>query len=298
MDLRDLRYFETIARLEHLGKASEQLHRTQPALTECIRRLESECGAPLFERAGRGIRLTAAGSVLLKWAHKLRFDAEDAQREMASIGRGLSGQVRLGVVPTAAQFMLPRVARQLLEQAPDVTLKAQIGIVDAMHPLLLAGELDLVVGTEMHNAPDLVAHYLDEDAIVVVTSATHPLFQRQAPLQLADLAHEQWILQPPGAPTRDWLDHTFDRHWLPRPRVKIESSMLITTPLLIAETGLLSFVSRRHLDESQHRAVLREVPVPDATMMRRLVISHRRDAFLSAAAQRVLALFRDLSDNA
>ena len=64
MDLRDLRYFETIAELEHIGRATERLHRTQPALTNCIRRLEESFGAPLFEKAGRGIRLTPAGQVL------------------------------------------------------------------------------------------------------------------------------------------------------------------------------------------------------------------------------------------
>src|SRR6218665_2521460 len=86
MDLRDLRYFETIASLQHMGKASEQLHRTQPALTSCIRRLEADCGAPLFERSGRGIRVSPAGKVLLKWAQRLRFDVEDAQQEMKAIG--------------------------------------------------------------------------------------------------------------------------------------------------------------------------------------------------------------------
>ena len=85
MDLRDLRYFETVAGLEHVGQASAKLHRTQPAITSAIRRLEGDCGVPLFERAGRGIRLTAAGRVLLKWAQRIRFDADDAKREMASI---------------------------------------------------------------------------------------------------------------------------------------------------------------------------------------------------------------------
>ncbi|MFY9513411.1 MAG: LysR family transcriptional regulator, partial [Rubrivivax sp.] len=68
MDLRDLRYFETIAELEHMGLATQRLHRSQPALSSCLRRLEEECGAPLFEKAGRGIRLTAAGKVLQRWA--------------------------------------------------------------------------------------------------------------------------------------------------------------------------------------------------------------------------------------
>jgi DNA-binding transcriptional LysR family regulator len=112
--LRDLRYFETIAELEHIGRASERLHRTQPALTSSVRRLEAACGAPLLERAGRGIRLTPAGKVLLKWAQRMRFDVEDARREIGDIGRGLSGHVRIGIVPTAAQFILPAAARQLL----------------------------------------------------------------------------------------------------------------------------------------------------------------------------------------
>src|SRR6266850_2452743 len=62
MDLRDLKYFETIAELEHLGRAAARLHRSPPALTKCIRRLEAELETPLFERAGRGIRLIVAGS--------------------------------------------------------------------------------------------------------------------------------------------------------------------------------------------------------------------------------------------
>src|SRR4029453_10992781 len=96
MDLRDLRYFETIASLEHLSNAARQLHRTQPALTSCIRRLEEDCGAALFERSGRGIRLTAAGATLLMWARRIRQDSEDAKRAISDIGRGLSGHIRIG----------------------------------------------------------------------------------------------------------------------------------------------------------------------------------------------------------
>ena len=77
MDLRDLRYFETIAELQHLGRASTRLHRTQPALTSSIRRLEAACGAALFEKAGRGIRLTEAG---------LRAVSDDYRAAGAALG--------------------------------------------------------------------------------------------------------------------------------------------------------------------------------------------------------------------
>ncbi len=288
MDLRDLRYFEVIARLEHLGRASEQLHRTQPALTSCVRRLEEECGAPLFERAGRGIRLSAAGRVLLKGAQRLRFDEEDARREMAEIGQGLSGQVRIGIVPTAAQFLLPPVARQLLEEAPEVTLRTVVGLIDTLRPMLHAGELDLTIGTESPAEDGFVSRVLAEDVIVVAASASHELLRGRPTLK--DLGAYRWALQPPGAPTRDWLDHTFDRKRLPRPRVQVESTMLLMLPSLIAETGLLSFISRHHLLGRQGGSKLKEIELKETTMRRRLVVTHRANSYLSPAAARLITL--------
>lgn len=289
MDLRDLRYFETIAELEHVGKATEKLHRTQPALTSCIRRLEEACGAPLFEKAGRGIKLTPAGKVLLKWAKRLRLDADEARREMQDIGRGLSGHIRLGIVPTAAQFLLPPAVRELMLQAPDVTLKTVVGLVDTLRPQLRAGELDLVIGTESPPEPGLVSQPLAHDHIVVAACAQHELLQRKASIQ--DLCHYRWVLQPPGAPTRDWLDQAFDRKKLPRPVVQVESTMLLMLPSLIAETGLLSFISRQHLTtgDTQGRQLC-EIPISAVTMERRLVVTHRADSYVSPAAELLMVL--------
>jgi DNA-binding transcriptional LysR family regulator len=289
MDLRDLRYFETIAELQHVGRASARLHRTQPALTSCVRRLEEDCGAALFEKSGRGIRLTAAGKVLLRWARRMRVDVEDAKRELSSIGKGLAGHVRIGIVPTAAQFILPSVARQLLQEAPEVTLATVIGLVDTLGPQLRAGELDLMVGTEGPAEAGYVSKVLTEDAIVVAASANHELFQGKPTLK--DLTRYRWALQPPGAPTRDWLDHTFDRKQLPRPSVQVETTMLLMLPPLIAQTGLLSFISRHHLTARAGKTTLKEVPIKEAVMRRRLVVTYRDTGYLSPVAARLIDLF-------
>lgn len=288
MDLRDLRYFETIAELEHIGRATERLHRTQPALSSAVRRLEEACGAPLLEKAGRGIRLTAAGKVMLKWAQRMRFDVEDAQREIADIGRGLSGHIRIGIVPTAAQFLLPPAARQLIAQAPAVTLKTVVALIDTLKPMLRAGELDLVVGTESADDAGFTSQRLAEDYIVVAASATHEILRDKPTLK--QLTAYKWVLQPPGAPTRDWLDHTFDRKRLPRPQVQVESTMLLMLPALIAETGLLSFISRHHLNASDPRSPLREVPLSETTMRRRLVVTYRTSSYLLPATQLLISL--------
>jgi len=288
MDIRDLRYFETIAQLQHVGRAAQKLHRTQPALTASVRRLEEECGSPLFERSGRGIQLTPAGRVLLKWAQRVRYDVEDAKREVAEIGSGLAGHVRIGIVPTAAQFLLPSAARQLLKEGPDVTLRTVVGLVESLKPLLLQGELDLVIASETHSERGLVSRLLAEDAIVVAASAGHDIF-RSTPT-LKRLTQYRWALQPPGAPLRDWLDHTFDRRRLPRPDVQVESTMLLMLPTLIAQTGLLSFISRHHLKARSSRTGLKEVAIKETTMIRRMVVMHREKAYLSTAATRLISL--------
>ena len=123
---------------------------------------------------------------------------------------------------------------------------------------------------------------------MVAASAKHELFRGQPTLR--DLTHYRWALQPPGAPTRDWLDHTFDRRHLPRPHVQVETTMLLMLPALIAQTGLLSFISRHHLDPANGRSPLKEIPLKEATMRRRMVVTHRESSYLSPAARRLIGL--------
>lgn len=243
----------------------------------------------LFERTGRGLRLTAAGSALLKWAQRTRFDVESAKREIGDIGRGVAGQVKLGIIPTAARFLLPLAARDLLREAPDVTLRTTVGLGDVLTPLLRTGDIDLMIATEGPEEPGFASSLLAEDNLVVAAASTHEIFRLKS-VTLRDLSSHRWVLQPPGAPIRDWLDHTFDRHRLPRPVVQVESSMLLMLPSLIRETGLLSFISRLHLEESGSAETLREVRVRGATMRRRMVVTHRESGYISPAASRLLML--------
>lgn len=288
MDLRDLHYFEVIAELEHMGRASERLHRTQPALTSSIRRLEQDCGVRLFEKSGRGIRLTEAGRVLLKWARRTRLDVHDAQQEINHIAHGLVGTVRVGIVPTAAQFLLPPAMRQLIREAPEVNLHTVVGLIDVLKSLLHSGEVDMTIGTEGMAEPGYTSEFLGEDPIVVVANANHEVFQRTPTIK--DLTAYRWVLQSAGAPTRDWLDQTFERQHLPRPRVQVESNTLLMLPTLIAETGLLSFISRRHLLSGQPHFALREVDVEETVMQRRMVVTYREGGYLSPASRRLIEL--------
>lgn len=287
LDLRDLRYFEAIADAGHVGRAARSLHRTQPALTGAVRRLEQKLGTPLFERAGRGIRLTAAGSALHVRARAIRMAALEAEREVADIGRGESGLVRIGMVPTAARFLMAPLLGGFLNASPAVTFKSTVADNDVLRAMLRAGELDLAVDFTSASDMDLVSVPLFRDECVVVASRSHPLLRTRASMR--DMLRYGWILGSPTVATREWLEHAFRSRGLDVPTVQIETNQILFMPDLMEQNRLLSFASRWHLAP---RGALREVPLRETTMRREFAARHRRDSYVSPTARRVLEALR------
>lgn len=288
LDLRDLRYFEVIAQTGHVGRAAARLHRSQPALTGSVRRLESALGTALFEKAGRGIRLTAAGLALAERARALRVATEDTIREIGELGAGSAGHVRIGVLPTLARFLMPPLCREFLHDAPRVTLKTVIAQNDVLAAQLEAGDVDLIVTTVVRAAPQLVHQAVLEDEAVVIASRAHPIFRRRR-IGLSHLLDYPWVLAPSSVGTRQWIEQVFRAQGLPTPQVQIETNLILMMPSLIHQTELLTFTSRRHAGPDA-RSPLREVRLRETTMSRQFAVVYRRDGYLSPAAKRLVAL--------
>lgn len=290
LDLRDLRYFEAIAEAGHLGRAAGKLHRSQPALTSCVRRLEAAVGTALFERVGRGIRLTAAGEALARRARALRLAADDAVREIGEVGAGLAGTVRIGVLPTLARFLMPPLCRVFLADAPGVRIQTLIAQNDVLAAKLESGEADFILTTLSRASEDYESHRVLEDEAVVIASRNHPILKRRAKLE--DLLAYPWVLAPPSVGTRQWLDKVFESRGLPLPAVQIETNLILMMPTLIRETDLLTFTSRRHTGKKGENSDLREVPLAETTMRRRFAVVYRRQGYLSPAARKLIELMR------
>lgn len=287
LQIRDLSYFMKIAELGHLGRASEALHISQSALSKCIDRLEEAYGAELFERVGRGIRLTSAGQLLCERSQQVERVLDETMRQTSSMGKGLAGVIRIGAAATTAEFMLPKACRVLQEQAPAVLLDMQIGMNDVLHDSLRKGLLDIVIGPLGTRDEELTELPIMDDEVVVAASAEHPLAGRDVPMEA--LCEHRWILSPPSVATRQWLEAAFRNRGLPAPDVAIVSSSLASMRNLMVETGLLSFISRRNLAAN---AGLVEVRNTATTMPRRFGIVHRADAYLSPATRRFIEILQ------
>ncbi|UUZ76783.1 LysR family transcriptional regulator [Polaromonas sp. P1(28)-13] len=290
LQLRDLKYFETVATLGHMGKAGEKLGRTQPALTKSIQRLEQAFGSALFERDGRGIRLTPVGEVLLARARLLRASADETIREVSDFAQGHGGHVRIGTGPIAADDVLPEICSLLLSQVKDVTMEITVAPSTALREQLRHGQIDLLMGLMPESDDEFLCHPIVDDVVVVAATASHPVFSLPKVTMRALLAYS-WVLPTASIPSRQWLDAAFESRSLPRPRVRIEANSIPLLPRLIARTDLLSFVSRHTMGQGQQRG-LKEVVLKETTLTRKLGVSQRREGYLSPAAQRLLALLR------
>jgi DNA-binding transcriptional LysR family regulator len=290
LHLRDLRYFETVAELGHLGRAADQVSRSQPALTKCIQRLEESVGSALFERAGRGIRLTPVGEVLLARARQLRAASEEALREVRDFAEGAVGQVTIGSGPVAADHLLPELCRAALADMHGVKIRIVIGPSWELRDELRQGKLDLLVGLTAENDPQLASHPIVEDVVVVAAHRKHPVFLRRK-LEVATLLEYGWALPSPNIPSRQWLDMVFSSRGLPAPDVQIEAGSIPLLPRMVARADLLTFLSRHSL-ALERSSALQEVKLEATTLRRSLGVTWRRDGYLSPAGQRVLRLLK------
>ncbi|MGX9356857.1 hydrogen peroxide-inducible genes activator [Roseobacteraceae bacterium S113] len=143
--LKQLRYFEALARMGHFGQAAELCSVSQPALSVQIKELETELGAMLFERGPRHVRLTAFGA---EFAPRVRaiLQAVDELGDLARTSDGpLAGPLRLGVIPTIAPYLLPRLLAALPVSHPDLDIRVRETITPRLLEELQAGRLDAAI---------------------------------------------------------------------------------------------------------------------------------------------------------
>jgi DNA-binding transcriptional LysR family regulator len=176
----------------------------------------------------------------------------------------------------------------LLAEAPGISVQLVVTMNDNLLANLREGEIDLVLGPMVESDADLVCEQIAEDTMVVIASEHHPIFD--APCTLAGLLDYKWMLPATTVASRQWLDQTFVRNRLPRPQVQIESNVLNSILPVLERTALLGFVTRLNLVPG--RARVREVPVPEAQMTRRLGLTYRRNGYLSPVATRIADILR------
>ncbi|WP_127532888.1 LysR family transcriptional regulator [Paenibacillus kobensis] len=189
MELLQLKYFQTVARLEHITKAAEELQIAQPSLSKTISRLESHIGAPLFDRQGRNIRLNPFGKVFLERVDRMFLElAEGMQevRDMAGLNRG-SITLSASIVST-----LPDLIGEFLTLYPNVHFRQVMEPAAVIKRMLEDGEIDLCIQAAPFEGPDMEWLPLRTEPIYVIVHDKHPLAGRDA-VTLEEIKDEPFL---------------------------------------------------------------------------------------------------------
>lgn len=291
MELRDLEYFAVVAKHRHVGRAAESLGLSQPALSKSLRRLEKTMQAKLVKRTPKGIELTPAGSTLLSQVNRLRLSMDDVMRAVADVSEGRAGQLRAGAGAAIAGDLLSMGYSAFLKAAPKVTLRISVDITERLIPLLLAGELDLII-TVMASPADeqLAQEHLFDDTMVVVSSVNH-LLAKAKRVTISDLAQERWALSAVNVQSWQWMHRVFEDHGLASPSVAMVGPTSLRLPI-VAASDLLGFCARRLLKQPVPPYALAELPVRELQWVRRIGVSYRKDAYLSPPARRLIDILK------
>jgi DNA-binding transcriptional LysR family regulator len=204
VDLRQLRYFVTVAEELHFSRAAARLHLAQSALSAQVRQLEAELGGPLFVRSTRRVTLTAAGESLLADGRAILAAVDGAMGRARALARGESSSLVIGSLGPAPGALLAPLLARFGGRHPDVRVELKSFDFNDTVEGLRQGRADLAFLYGPLHEPDLVLTPLLSEQRVVVLPREHPLATRDA-LRPADLDGEVFITQPESAP-QQWRD--------------------------------------------------------------------------------------------
>ena len=257
MDLRQMRYFEAVARFGSFTHASSKLAVAQPALGVQVRKLEEELGTQLFTRSARGVELTDAGRALLESARRILAEVEKTKKAIRDRVGPARGPLRLGLTPSvSAAITIPLIerSRALL---PDVQLSIVENVSSDLIDLLLGERLDMALAFDVRPTKALSSRMLLQDEAVLIELRTPATLR--GPVEFADALTRRLIL--PSRPHR--MRVLIEQH---AKKLRIEPNVVFevqwpATTLALVEHGLGATIVSKIIAQSMSTRRLAARPI-------------------------------------
>jgi LysR family transcriptional regulator, low CO2-responsive transcriptional regulator len=274
-----LRSFLEIARLGSVSRAAQALGLTQPAVTKQVRALEGMLGSPLLERAGRGVRLTAAGELLADFGRRGARVFEDFDQALGELSRGEAGKLVIGAGVTTCVQHLPPWLREFRARHPGIDVHIATGTSRTVENWVAGAEVDIGFVTSEPRRPELAVRRLFEEEIVLVVE---PNAAGREPMTLERLG---LILFPKSTGFRQYLDQKLAARQL-SVSVKMETDSVEAIKSFVTVGIGASFLPISTVREELRQGTLARVRARGlGPLRRRTALIWRRDRPLGFAMQ-------------
>ncbi len=271
MEIHQLRYACAVAETGSFSRAAERCQVAQPSLSQQVMKLEEELGAKLFDRLGRGVRLTEPGRAFLPHARAVLDQLELARSSVETGSADVRGSVTLGAIPTVAPYLIPRYTAAFTKRYPDARLR----IVEETTPVLIEGLRDLSIDFALLALPlrhkDLEMKPLRTEPLLAALPEAHPLAASES-LSVGDLRGESFVMLRDGHCFRDLSLALCGRAHI-NPNIAFESGQFSSVLGMVAAGIGLSLIPEMALDR---HAGCRYVPLRDSSAVRTIVLASLR----------------------
>lgn len=287
MQLQDLAAFVSVASERSFSAAARRLHRTQPAISQAVRRLEDELGEKLFDRSSRDGALTEAGRLVQDYAQRLLGLATEARSAVEELQQVRRGRVILGANEAAVHSILPHIAR-FAERHPRVAIDVRRMASRHIAAAVLDRSLDFGVLTFQPADRGIQSAPLGADELVLLVAPRHPLAHKRR-VTLQEVGREVVIAHNDPSPTRDRVLRAYERRRAP---INIQISLPSLDAIKRAvEMGIgVALLPRRCAITEIARGSLLAVKVSELPASRQVRLVFRRAGERSRAAEAFLQL--------
>ena len=288
--LRHLQIFVAVAHDGNVSAAADVLAMSQSAASAALLELERRYGKPLFDRAGKRLRINETGRALLAPARDLLDRAGEIDALLA--GRKGPGPFRLGATQTIGNHVAPRLIHAYTQRHPGRAPTLEIDNTEGIAARIADFSLDLALVEGEYAHPDLLVRDWRGDELVVICAAGHRLAGR-VPCPVDDLLGERWVVREKGSGTRQTLDRAMHAHWSFW-RIAMELQQIEAIIEMVAVSDLIGCVSELAARDSLAQGRVVRLDVPDLDLHRRFHIVSHREKFVTPG----IRAFLDICDEA
>ena len=293
MELSQLETFLAVAEERSFSRAAVRLHRTQPAVSQVIRKLEASVGETLFDRAARDGSLTAAGTLLRDYALRLlalRREASSALDELKSLERG---HLQLAANEYTCMYLLPAIDA-FRREYPHIDVTVQRMLASRIPEELSRRTFELGVISFRPDPAQIRTIAVYGDSLDFIVSPSHPLAKTER-VSIRDLGNETFIAHNVASPLRRRVIEAFQRHRTPL-NMSIELPTIEAIKRFVAMGNGVALVPHLTVARELEIGDLVRIPVDELEVRRVLRLASRRQATLSYAAKAFLGTLKDLAD--
>ena len=291
MDINQLEVLVAVAQEKSFSRAAETLHRTQPAVSQAIRRLETELGEPLFDRSSKDGTLTAAGRVLLGVAQQilnLRHGAHAALKELKDLHRG---KLTLSANEYTVMYLLP-ILPVFRARHPHIKVEVKRSLASRIPSEILGRDTEIGIVSFKPSDAAIAAVPVVMDELTLIVPPDHPLAAKQT-VSVRELGAESFIAHNVASPYRERVVRTFEKYRTPL-NISMEMPTLEAIKRFVEQGMGVALVPRLAARAEIDRGQVAALTVREMRLERRLQLIYRKGATLSHAARAFLRVAREL----